>query len=231
VSSKDNTSDILTKSLQPDLHTKHTPSIFPDRPRKEATQENRKEATQANRTETTQANSPATPTIYHNMVTHANYHNPPPIKRSETPNIANVFTHEAHVMRVAYFKQPRILMEQTPSIPRDMKSPEQNNQRPKRGKKPFHKKDSPNPNRQHTNRKRQMYTKSGNHSPTQVQQRTTPKQTTQASQSLNSQLTCQNESNSKGRRDTSTGKQLQAHEYSTNQNVSSMLDTLSNIPY
>ena len=115
-------------------------------------------------------------------------------------------------MRVAHFKKPRILMEQKQNPPssRDMKSPEQNKQRPKRGKKPFHRKDSSNSNRQHTNRKRQMFTKSGNHSPTQVQQRTTPNQTTQASQSLNSQLTCQNESNSKGRRATSTGKQLQA---------------------
>jgi hypothetical protein len=31
VSSKDSTSDILTKSLQPDLHTRHTTSLFPDR--------------------------------------------------------------------------------------------------------------------------------------------------------------------------------------------------------
>jgi hypothetical protein len=31
VSSKNNTADILTKSLQPDLHTRHTTSLFPDR--------------------------------------------------------------------------------------------------------------------------------------------------------------------------------------------------------
>jgi hypothetical protein len=31
VSSKDNTADILTKSLHPDLHTRHTTSLFPDR--------------------------------------------------------------------------------------------------------------------------------------------------------------------------------------------------------
>jgi hypothetical protein len=31
VSSKDNTADILTKYLQPELHTKHTTSLFPDR--------------------------------------------------------------------------------------------------------------------------------------------------------------------------------------------------------
>jgi hypothetical protein len=32
VSSKHNTADILTKFLQPDLHTIHTSSLFPDRP-------------------------------------------------------------------------------------------------------------------------------------------------------------------------------------------------------
>jgi hypothetical protein len=32
VSSKDNTADILTKALQPDLHTRHTSSLFPYRP-------------------------------------------------------------------------------------------------------------------------------------------------------------------------------------------------------
>jgi hypothetical protein len=191
VSSKDNTSDILTKSLQPDLHTQHTSSLFPDRPRKEKTQEN----------------SPAPPTIYHNMVTHAHYHNHLPITPPHT-NIASVFNHEAHLMRVTHLKKSH---RHNPQVQRDMKSPEQNKQRPKRGKQPFNRKNPPNSNRQHTNRKRQMSTKSGNHSPTQVQQRTTPQQTNQASQSLNAQLTCQNGSNSKGRRVTSTGKELQAH--------------------
>ena len=92
-----------------------------------------------------------------------------------------------------------------------MKSPEQHKPRPKRGKKPFDRKDSPKPNRQHTNRRRQVFTKSGNHSPTQVQQRTPPKQATQASQSMTSQPKVQNGSKTKGGRAASSGKQLQPH--------------------
>jgi hypothetical protein len=62
VSSKDNTSDILTKSLQPDLHTRHTTSLFPDRQSQTQHQQEQK----ADKQESSSETSPT----HHNMVTY-----------------------------------------------------------------------------------------------------------------------------------------------------------------
>jgi hypothetical protein len=70
VSSKDNTSDILTKSLQPDLYTRHTTSLFPDRQsnihaQQESSAEQRESSNESHP-------KPTTPNAHHhhNMVTY-----------------------------------------------------------------------------------------------------------------------------------------------------------------
>ena len=91
-----------------------------------------------------------------------------------------------------------------------MQSPEQPNKRPKRGKKPFHRKDSSKQNQQHTNGKRQVFTKSSNYSPTQVQHRTPSNQAIPPPQSSTSQPKFQKGSKTKAGRGTPAGKPLQA---------------------
>ena len=195
VSSKDNTADILTKALQPDLHTTHTSHLFPDRA-SPTTQPKSDAHTSSDVNNTNDENTPHT-THLQNMVTHAHYDPLPPpttiIHRQANNNPAMT---KAQLMWIAYLQtQPQ---QQNPQPSRDMKSPEQHNKRPKRGKKPFHRKDSPKQNQQHTNGRRQVFTKSTNYSPTQVQPRPPSKQATLPSQSLTSQPKFQNGSTTKG---------------------------------
>ena len=219
VSSKENTADILTKALQPDLHTTHTSQLFPDR-----TTPNAQPKSDAHNThdETTTHT-----THLQNLVTHLHYDTPPSPHRHTHNNPAMAKT-QLELMWIAYLQ-----LQQQNSQPstRGKKSSEQHKQRPKRGKKPFNKKDSPIQNKQHTNGKRQVFLKSSNHQPTPVQPRTSSKQATPPSQSLNSQPTCQKGSNSKGRRVTPTGKELQGQRINHQSKRVIMCDTLSHIPY
>jgi hypothetical protein len=71
VSSKDNTADILTKPLQPELHTRHIAPLFPNRDNNTLTQPLNPQASPEAHVQTTQD--------LHNMVTHIHYDNPPPL--------------------------------------------------------------------------------------------------------------------------------------------------------
>ena len=76
VSSKDNTSDILTKFLQPDLHHTHTNPLFPPRPKPTSRPRSTPEITPTEITEaphqpTVNTTKATTNTHLRNMVTHA----------------------------------------------------------------------------------------------------------------------------------------------------------------
>ncbi len=73
VSSKDNTSDILTKFLQPELHHTHTNPLFPPRPTPTPRPRSMPEITPKEVTNptTTTTTKDTTNTHLHNMVTHA----------------------------------------------------------------------------------------------------------------------------------------------------------------
>jgi hypothetical protein len=71
VSSKDNTSDILTKYLQPDLHTKHTTSLlFPDRQGNTHTQQDSNVEQQESSFKTHLTHPTSITHQHHNMVTY-----------------------------------------------------------------------------------------------------------------------------------------------------------------
>jgi hypothetical protein len=215
VSSKHNTADILTKSLQPDLHTIHTSSLFPDRPlpAPHSPFTNSDSWTSSDTFNTQLVDIITIPTAahnqYHQLVTHTTHiphgENPPPLPITRNQTRHDPTLRQARKQWVAY------LLQLKPQPSRDMKSPEQHKNKPKRGKKPFHRKDSPTQNLQHTNGRRQVFPKSSNHSPTPFPPRTPSRQATPPSQSQNSQPMFQKGSKTKGERVVPAGKQLQAY--------------------
>ncbi len=74
VSSKQNTADILTNALQPDLHTTHTSHLFPDRTT--PTAQPKSNAQTSSDVHNTHDETTTHTTHLHNMVTHLHYDKP-----------------------------------------------------------------------------------------------------------------------------------------------------------
>ena len=106
VSSKENTADILTKALQPDLHTKHTSPLFPDRITP-TVQPNSDAHTSSDAHNTPDENKAHT-THLHNMVTHIHYDPPPPPTITRRQAHINPAPQAARLMRITYLQtQPQ----------------------------------------------------------------------------------------------------------------------------
>jgi hypothetical protein len=84
ISSKDNTADILTKALQPDLHTTHTSHLFPDRVNTTVNPTTKSDAHTSSDVHNTHDENTTPITHLQNMVTHAYYDNLPVAKHTIT---------------------------------------------------------------------------------------------------------------------------------------------------
>jgi hypothetical protein len=194
VSSKDNTSDILTKSLQPNLHTRHTTSLFPDRQHKTHTQQESKAEQQESISETHPK--------HHNMVTYIHIPHddprdnttlrqahqqwaeyltqynkptpPPPLPITSNEARHNPSLRQARHLWIDYIKQhdrtptpaPKPEAPRHNQNKRDLKNLHKHTNKSKRGRKQIHQQERPKNKNAHTNQKRQQNTNPTNQTAT-----------------------------------------------------------------